>query len=280
MMLPPAWRKKDVSKDVVLITGSGSGIGRLMAVKFAKLGSVVVLWDINNDDNEETARLVRNAGGHAYTYTCDIGDRETVYKTAERVKQQVGDVTILINNAGIVTGKTILEAPDDMIEKTFQVNALAHFWTVKAFLPGMVQKTRGHIVTVASMAGIFGTNKIVDYSASKFAAVGFDESLRLELSTTGMSYINTTCVCPYIISTGMFAGAKFRYRPPMEPDYAAQRIVDAVLANELFVTIPGELKAAIFLKRVLPVKTQFYLQKITGVDSFMATFAGRHANAS
>ena len=119
-----------------------------------------------------------------------------------QVKADVGDVDILINNAGIVTGKKFLECSDSLIEKTMQVNTNAHFWvrkivksikrlqvlksnsvpqTVKSFLPSMLQRNRGHVVSIASSAGFFGVTGLADYCASKFAAVGFDESLRNEI---------------------------------------------------------------------------------------------------
>ena len=84
---------------------------------------------------------------------------------------------------------------------------MAHFWTIKTFLPDMIDAKKGHIVTVASLAGHSGTNKLVDYCASKFANIGMDEALKVELMVQGLdSFIKTTVVCPYYISTGMFAG--------------------------------------------------------------------------
>ena len=120
----------------------------------------------------------------------------------------MGDVDILVNNAGIVTGKKFLDATDGAIEKTFQVNTLAHFWLGKAFLPSMIDKNHGHVVTIASMAGIFGMAGLCDYCASKYAAVGFDESLRNELVAMAKDGIHTTVVCPYFINTGMFDGVQ------------------------------------------------------------------------
>jgi len=81
---------------------------------------------------------------------------------------------------------------------------------VKSFLPAMLQRNSGHIVTIASAAGFVGTNGLVDYCASKFAAVGFDESLRMELAALGKTGVHTTVVCPYYINTGMFEGIKTR----------------------------------------------------------------------
>ncbi|MDK2413478.1 SDR family NAD(P)-dependent oxidoreductase, partial [Aphanizomenon sp. 202] len=99
--------------------------------------------------------------------------------------EEVGKVDILVNNAGIVTGKHFMDSPDDHIVRTFQVNTFAHFWTVKAFLNDMLDSNKGHIVNVASMAGWLGCNSLVDYCSSKFAAVGFDEALKLELKVLG-----------------------------------------------------------------------------------------------
>ena len=104
--------------------------------------------------------------------------------------------------------------PPDKIELTFKVNTLAHFWTIKSFLPGMIEQKKGHIVNVASLAGFSGSPKLVDYCSSKFAAVGLDEALRLEVKHQNLDqYIKTTVICPFYISTGMFAGvdSKVRY---------------------------------------------------------------------
>lgn len=125
---------KDVSKDIVLVTGGASGLGRLFAKRFARLGSTVVIWDLNQAGLEETTKMIeemrskKDKVGKCYHFQVDISDRFKVYAAAERVKREVGDVSILVNNAGIVTGKRFLECADEKIQKTFDVNALAHFW--------------------------------------------------------------------------------------------------------------------------------------------------------
>ena len=88
---------------------------------------------------------------------------------------------MLINNAGVVSAENILNLTDQMIERTIAVNTTSHFYTIKEFLPGMIAKKRGHIVTISSMAGIAGVSKLTDYCASKHGAVGLDASLRFEL---------------------------------------------------------------------------------------------------
>lgn len=131
--IPKRLRFKDVSEDIVLITGGGSGLGRLLAIRFAKLGAKVIVWDLNQSGLEETCRLVKEVEGKAFSYICDVSDRYAVYEIANKVRQEVGKVTILVNNAGIVSGKRFLETPDDKIIKTFEVNAISHFWVKYTF---------------------------------------------------------------------------------------------------------------------------------------------------
>ncbi|XP_037659399.1 epidermal retinol dehydrogenase 2 isoform X2 [Choloepus didactylus] len=199
--------RKNVAGEIVLITGAGGGLGRLLALKFASLGSVLVLWDINEDQNEETCKLVQEAGAtRVYAYTCDCSRKEDVYSVASQVKKEVGDVSILINNAGVVTGKSFLNCPDDLMEKSFDVNFKAHLWTYKAFLPAMIANNHGHLVCISSSAGLIGVNKLADYCASKFAACGFAESVLAETVAQKQNGIKTTIVCPFFIKTEMFTG--------------------------------------------------------------------------
>ncbi|KAI0219501.1 Epidermal retinol dehydrogenase 2 [Lamellibrachia satsuma] len=120
--------QKDVRGEIVLITGSGSGLGRLLAVAFARRGAVVVGWDVNEHANEETADIVRATGGLIHVYTCDVSSPDEVKEVARRLQAEVGDVDILVNNAGIVSGKQLLDVTDDIITKTIRVNLLAQIW--------------------------------------------------------------------------------------------------------------------------------------------------------
>lgn len=144
----------------------------------------------------------------------------------------------MINNAGLVQGKTALEMSEVEANKTMVVNAESHFWTVKEFLPSMVQRNSGHVVSIASMAGKVGQVGLSDYCASKFAAYGFNECLRLEMKAMGKR-IPCTTICPSYINTGMFAGIQC---PPLLPLLnqltVADRIVQAILQEENVVCIP------------------------------------------
>lgn len=129
---------------------------------------------------------------------------------ARETEERIGPVDILVNNAGVVPGSPFFDTPDEKILKTMQVNVHANFWTVKAFLPGMIARGRGHLVTISSAAGIIGVMGLADYSAGKFAVFGFHEALRMELRRL-KSAVATTVVCPFFIDTGMFAGVRTRF---------------------------------------------------------------------
>jgi len=250
--IPKRYKMKSIDGEIALVTGGGGGLGRLLSLRLANLGAVVVVWDINESGIEETVKLVQAAGGTCYGYVCDLCDRADIYKKAKILREEIGKVTILINNAGIVTGMKFLDTPDKLIIRTMDVNVMSHFWTVKAFLPTMMENNKGHIVSVASLAGQCGVPKLVDYCTSKFAAMGFDESLRMELEYEGYD-IKTTVVCPYFIrSTGMFDDVQSRYVPTLSPNTVADRIILAMRCNEKYAIIPGYLQVLLTLKWIFP----------------------------
>ncbi|XP_053998996.1 estradiol 17-beta-dehydrogenase 11 isoform X2 [Hylaeus anthracinus] len=269
--IPRRYRGKSIKGEIALITGGAGGIGSLIAKKLAKLGAHVVIWDVNKIGMEDTVREIRENGGKCWSYYCDITNREEVYKTAKTVEIEVGAVTLLINNAGYVYGKTLLDLPDEMIECTFKVNILSHYWITKAFVRDMMKNNHGHIVTVASIAGLLGTYNCTDYSATKFAAIGYHESLFSELRAHGYDGIHATLVCPYFINTGMFQGVKPRLMPMLEPDYVADEIVSGILVNQINVVLPGIVRYLLPLKCLLPAKLCWALMYhiIRGPQSMM-----------
>ncbi|XP_072110832.1 epidermal retinol dehydrogenase 2 [Mobula birostris] len=272
-------RKKNVSGEIVLITGAGGGIGRLLTLEFARLQTVLVLWDIDAESNQETARLAREQGAsRVHTYLCDCSKRTSVYDVAAKVKREVGDVSILINNAGIVTGRKFLDSPDDLLEKTMAVNTLAHFWTYKAFLPAMIASNHGHLVSIASSAGYFPVNGLADYCSSKFAAIGFAESIALELLASGKNGIKTTIVCPFFINTGMFDGCKTKWPnfiPVLNENYVAKRITDAILREQVYLVMPRSLVFMLAIKNLLPMKVGTLFGRYFGIFEVMDDFKGR-----
>ncbi|XP_077132177.1 17-beta-hydroxysteroid dehydrogenase 13-like [Ranitomeya variabilis] len=251
MLFLPA-KRKSVSGEIVLITGAGHGIGKITATEFAKLHSVLVLWDINKNGVEETAEQCRNLGAKVYTYLVDCSKREDIGEAAEKVKEEVGDVNILVNNAGVVFCADLLSLEDSQIQKIFEVNVLAHFWTTRAFLPSMMRKNHGHIVTIASSAGLLGVPFLVDYCSTKFAAVGYHKALTAELAALKMSGIKTSCLCPVFVDTGFVKNPSTRFAPVLLPVDVAKTLVDGILINKKMIYIPSFMSLIGVLDLFLP----------------------------
>ena len=259
----------------VLITGAANGLGRLLALGAAARGARVTLLDLDEGGLRRLQEKITQAGRDAAAFPVDLSGRIPLQAVAARILEARGGVDILINNAGVVTGKTLLECSDEAIERTFQVNTLALFWMTRAFLPAMIEQGRGHVVTIASAAGLSGVARLTDYCASKFAAVGFDESLRLELKRLGHP-VRTTVVCPWYIDTGMFQGVRTRFSwllPILSPDYVVGRILGAVASNRQRLLLP-RFVMAVPLLRFLPVPVFDLLMAFFGVNRTMDHFRG------
>ncbi|WBL20460.1 SDR family oxidoreductase [Citricoccus sp. NR2] len=262
--------------QTVLITGGGSGIGRLMAEGAAARGARVIIWDLSAEAGEQVARSIRGRGGEATAQSVDVTDREAVNRTA----QDVGGVDILINNAGIVSGKRFADLDHESIERIYAVNVLSLYWVTGAFLPGMRERGNGAVVTIASAAGLVGVARQTDYSATKFAALGFAESLRMELAKERAG-VDSIVVCPYYINTGMFDGVatKFpRLLPILQPGDAATRILAAIEAGRHQLMMP-KLVRALPLMRILPTSLFDRAMNVLGVNATMDGFTGRKTAA-
>ncbi len=262
----------------VLITGSASGIGRLMALKIAARGANLILWDIDLAGLEALSETMQQWGYRPATcWQCDLRSREEIEDNARQVLAKHGVVDVLINNAGVVSGKPLLELSDEAIERTFDINTLSLFRTTRAFLPGMMEQNSGHIVTIASAGGLIGVPRMTDYSASKFAAMGFDDSLRVELKRLGYPTIRTTVACPFYISTGMFKGVKTRFPwllPIQEPDDAANKIVSAIEKGKQRLIMPP-FALVTYPGRLLPLPLFDRLASFVGINNSMDDFKGR-----
>ncbi len=273
---------QNLKNKKVLITGAGSGIGRLLSMHFADEGAELALWDINKNNLDKVSGEIKNTGGKALAYVCDVSDKNAVYKTAAKVKKDIGKIDILINNAGVVSGKPFLECTDEEIIRTMNVNIISHFWTVRSFLPDMIKAGSGHIVTISSAAGLIGVSSLADYCASKFAAFGFDESIRMELRKQKIKGVKTTCVCPFYINTGMFDGVKSRFSfilPIYEEKKAAFKIFTAIKKERPVLRMPWIVNT-IPLLRIFPASFLDFAADLLGVSSSMDEFRGRSVKKS
>ena len=261
----------------MLITGAASGIGRRMAQRFAGAGATVVIWDLDEGGASGTAaELAQRTGRPHHAYRCDVGDPAAVEAAAQQVRSDVGDVDILVNNAGIISGKTLLELTDEQIATTYKVNALALYWTTRAFLPQMIRRNHGHVVTIASAGGLIGVSHQTDYAGTKHAAMGFDEALRSELRRSAPG-VRTTVVCPFYVDTGMFDGVQSRIPwllPIQAEDEVARKVVHAVAVDRTRVFLPPIVRA-LYAARVLPSWAFDAITDFLGVTTSMADFRGR-----
>jgi len=143
---------KDISQDVVLITGGGRGLGRLLAVEFAKFHPrQIVLWGRHEDTLSATARAIQLKGVPCHYMICDVSSREQVIARSAEVMQQFGGVSILVNNAAVLAGGSVTDVNAEDLRHTIDVNLMAQFWTIKAFLPEMQEHNHGHIVSISSI---------------------------------------------------------------------------------------------------------------------------------
>jgi all-trans-retinol dehydrogenase (NAD+) len=250
----------------VLITGAGSGLGRELAVQAAARGGTVIAWDLDGPAAEATAKRVGGQWAQV-----DVTDATAVSAAASGL-----DVDVLINNAGVVTGKYLLDASEAQIRRTFEVNTLAGYWTTRAVLPGMLERDHGIVVTIASAAGLVGVAKQTDYAASKWGAVGFTESLRAELRSFG-SRVRTLVVAPFYINTGMFEGVRTKVPlllPILEPTSVATRVLNAVEAGRQQLVLPPMVRLVPPLRILPPVAFDVILD-LFGINHTMDHFVGR-----
>uniref|UniRef100_G1RFI7 Short-chain dehydrogenase/reductase 3 n=1 Tax=Nomascus leucogenys TaxID=61853 RepID=G1RFI7_NOMLE len=162
LVLPAKLR--DLSRENVLITGGGRGIGRQLAREFAERGArKIVLWGRTEKCLKETTEEIRQMGTECHYFICDVGNREEVYQTAKAVREKVGDITILVNNAAVVHGKSLMDSDDDALLKSQHINTLGQFWTTKAFLPRMLELQNGHIVCLNSVLALSAIPGAIDY---------------------------------------------------------------------------------------------------------------------
>jgi all-trans-retinol dehydrogenase (NAD+) len=264
------------SGTTVLITGGGSGIGRLMALGAAHRGaSHVVIWDMNLSAAKAVVAEIKELGVSASAQKVDVSSETSVRTSAASTLENIGHLDLLINNAGVVSGKKFLDLTEKDITTTYGVNTLALYWTTQAFLPGMLARDCGRVVTIASAAGLAGSATLTDYSGSKYAAVGFMEALRAELRDQASS-VTALTVCPFYINTGMFDGVKSG--SPLlqiqEAEPATTTILDAIESTRRELLMPGMVYSVRVL-RLLPPGLFDWIADAFGINKAMKTFRGR-----
>uniref|UniRef100_A0A8B9PNP4 RDHE2 dehydrogenase n=1 Tax=Apteryx owenii TaxID=8824 RepID=A0A8B9PNP4_APTOW len=245
-----SFMQKNFPGEVVLITGAANGIGRQIALNFALWGATLVLWDIDEEGNKETSRLAQENGAkRVFAYQCDCSNREEVY---EQVRKEVGDVSILINNAGILLGKIFCGFPDTDFEKTLRVIFLSQVWTCKVFLPAMIACNHGHLISVANAAEFLGVYKM---SVSNYCKFG------LLFNSVFLPYCFVSCFTRNELLL-----------PIYDTEYVASKIMDAIQKEKFYLIMPLTLcflAFKIFIPRKMLLLSLSYLKISNSLDKLI-----------
>jgi len=237
------------------------GMGRLYAERCVIEGAkTVILWDRDGAALAATTAILNeqsNGRTQIAPYVVDIADLGAIAQTAQRVRTEIGDPDVVINNAGIVRGKYFWEHDNGADTRpTMQINALAPMYITREFLPAMIAGARreSRIVNIASAAGMLSNPRMSVYAASKAALIGWSDSLRLELVQQGYGHVKVTTVCPSYIDTGMFEGARGPLLTPlMTPEYVVDRVWRAMLSGQPQLLLPWMVNVSKILRGVLPL---------------------------
>lgn len=228
------WRQ-----EIAVVTGGAGGIGGHVVKLLAERDMHVVVLDIQP--------MTYDAGLKVHYFKCDITSAANLAEVAKEIRAKVGEPTILVNNAGVARGKTILETTEKDLRFTFDVNTFAHYNTVKEFLPSMINKNHGMIVTVASYAAWLAVPSMVDYAMSKAAANAFHEGLSAELKTRyDAPRVRTIVVNQGYTKTPLFDGYT-NDSPFLVPTLEPESVADAI-CRQIFTGRSGQVIAPTFGK--------------------------------
>lgn len=273
-------RTEVVRDAVVLITGAARGMGEIYArIAVAQGAQAVALWDVDQAAMDKLAGELDRASCKVRAFKVDIAKLDEVRRGVAETREQLGEVDILINNAGIVTGTPFWEHDAERdIERTMQVNSIAPMWLTREILPSMMadRSRPKRILNIASAAGTLANPNMSVYAASKWAMLGWSESMRLELERTGFRHIAVTTFCPSFISTGMFAGARGPLLTPiLTPRQATNAAWRGMIEGKPLVSRPWTVKLAMALRGVLPTRAwDTVADRVLHVYSSMDKFTG------
>ncbi|MEV6772229.1 SDR family oxidoreductase [Nocardia sp. NPDC051030] len=272
---------KTVAGSKVLVTGAAMGLGKLFAQRaVAENAADVVLWDINETALKETAaELAALGASRIHHYVVDVSDRDAIAEAGTAVRDEVGEIDVLVNNAGIVRGNGYFWETENRadIDKTMAINSLAPMYITLEFLPGMVRGNReSRVLNIASSAGLVANPRMSVYAASKWAALGWSDSVRLELEQSGNEHVKFTTVCPTYINTGMFDGAKgFWFTPILQPDEVVDTSWNEMKKGSALVVMPWTSRLNRAITGLLPLKVRDFYLNTVGVYHSMDEFTGR-----
>jgi len=262
----------------VLITGGASGIGKALAARLAKEQAHLLLVDLNQQLLESTAAELARGGAKVNTYTLDVTNHAGITALRNTINASVGPIDVLVNNAGVVFGGPFLEVPLERHLLTYQINVLGLVVMTHTFLPDLIARPDAHVVNVASASGFIGLPYGSTYASSKWAVIGFSESLMLELDMLGHKHVHVTTACPSYVATGLFEGARAPLATNiLTPDRLADKLTNAITGNKLWVRTPWLVKVTPILKGLLPTRAFYVVAGLLGANTSMTHWKGRGA---
>jgi short-subunit dehydrogenase len=263
----------------VLITGGAQGIGLEMAMKFAGRGADVVIADLNEGKLPEAQAKIEALGVSAWGFPVDVTNPASIASLKAQIAAEVGPIDVLVNNAGVVFGGPFTETPLDQHFRTYEVNTFGLVAMTHAFLPDLIGRPEAHLVNISSASGFVGLPYGSTYASSKWAVIGFSESIRSELKVLGHEHVHVTIVCPSYIGTGMFEGAAApKATNILEPDFIAEKVIRAVERNRIHVLEPWMVKITPLLRELLPTALYDRISHLFGADTSMTQWTGHNGD--
>jgi NAD(P)-dependent dehydrogenase (short-subunit alcohol dehydrogenase family) len=279
---PPVPRIRRHMKTRIFITGGASGLGREIALRWAREGARVCIGDVNGDRGADVVREIAQLGGTGRFMQCDVTRMADLDNAAEWLAAHWGGVDVVVNNAGVATSGRIEAEPVEQWEWILNINLLGVVRGCKAFAPMLRAQKAGHVVNIASMAGIVHLPQMGSYNAAKAAVVAFSETLRQEVVDDG---IGVSVVCPSFFKTNLTESLrstdpnsalvmnKLFAKSPITAAEVADRIYDGVKANRFLVLPHRDDVRAYRLKCFAPVST--YLNIVAKVAKRIESMARR-----
>jgi len=240
----------DIAGRVVLVTGAARGIGRSIAAAFLDRGARVAITDKDATLADVTAGALDPRRTRTRVYALDVTDADAFLRVVARVEHEMGPLDVVVNNAGIMPLGRFTDLGPTVERLQFEINVFGVMNGMRAVVPRMRARRRGHVVNIASTAGVVGIPYAAGYSASKHAVVGLTEAVRREEMASGIDF---SYILPIPVKTDLMRGAQaLRWPPIIPPESVADAVIDAVRTGKVDVFVPKSARLAVFLQAVAP----------------------------